>query len=251
MQFFKHSTTMSADVKMKRVIRKYGLQGYGLYNAIIEKIAGALSSDKPIPELEDTAQDIAAEFGGDTTAINEIMTFMLGQGLFEVNELTGRILCNKIYKFIDKSQTRSPEIRMMIEKYRQHQAKCRLVTDKSGQSRTSLIEVEVEVDIDKEVEVDVEAESGKKRRFTPPTTSEVQAYLDEIGNRTVNRDAFIDYYASKGWMIGKNKMKDWRAAVRTWIRRDSEKMEKSNQNPTPNQAAARAEEIRKIVEGEL
>jgi hypothetical protein len=63
-------------------------------------------------------------------------------------------------------------------------------------------------------------------RFTPPTPAEVQAYLDEIGNHTINRDSFIDHYESKGWMIGKNKMKDWRAAVRTWVRRDNENPKK-------------------------
>jgi predicted phage replisome organizer len=62
----------------------------------------------------------------------------------------------------------------------------------------------------------------KEGRFTPPTPAEVQAYLDEIGNHTINRDSFMDYYESKGWMIGRNKMKDWRAAVRTWARRDKE-----------------------------
>lgn len=59
-------------------------------------------------------------------------------------------------------------------------------------------------------------ESPKKTsRFVPPTVEEVQAYCIERGNR-VNPDAFVDFYSAKGWMVGKNKMKDWKAAVRTW-----------------------------------
>lgn len=54
-------------------------------------------------------------------------------------------------------------------------------------------------------------------RFTPPTPDEVRDYCQERGN-SVDAQRFVDYYASKGWMIGKNKMKDWRAAVRTWER---------------------------------
>lgn len=54
-------------------------------------------------------------------------------------------------------------------------------------------------------------------RFTPPTTDEVRDYCQERGN-SVDAQRFVDYYTSKGWMIGKNKMKDWRAAVRTWER---------------------------------
>jgi hypothetical protein len=54
-------------------------------------------------------------------------------------------------------------------------------------------------------------------RFTPPTLEEVQAYCIERHN-SVDAERFIDYYTSNGWMVGKNKMKDWKSAVRTWER---------------------------------
>lgn len=57
----------------------------------------------------------------------------------------------------------------------------------------------------------------KRKRFTPPTTQEVEAYCLEKGY-TIDADRFIDFYESKGWMIGKNQMKDWKAAVRNWNR---------------------------------
>nr|DAW15719.1 MAG TPA: endonuclease [Caudoviricetes sp.] len=69
---------------------------------------------------------------------------------------------------------------------------------------------------------------GRVVRFTPPTVEEVRNYISEKGYE-VNADNFVDFYESKGWMIGKNKMKDWKAAVRTWNRmnnnrgRDSKK----------------------------
>ena len=54
------------------------------------------------------------------------------------------------------------------------------------------------------------------KRFTPPTLDEVIEYCSERGNK-VDTQKFIDYYTSNGWMVGKNKMKDWKAAVRsTW-----------------------------------
>lgn len=58
---------------------------------------------------------------------------------------------------------------------------------------------------------------NKSNRFIPPTVDEVRAYCIERGNN-VDPERFVDYYTSKGWMIGKNKMKDWKAAVRTWER---------------------------------
>lgn len=62
-------------------------------------------------------------------------------------------------------------------------------------------------------------ESPKKapKRFTPPSLDEVRAYCQERGNN-VDAERFVDYYTSNGWHVGKNPMKDWKAAVRTWER---------------------------------
>lgn len=57
--------------------------------------------------------------------------------------------------------------------------------------------------------------SGK--RFKPPTVDEVKAYCIERQNN-VDAARFIDYYTANGWKVGKNTMKDWKAAVRTWER---------------------------------
>lgn len=57
-------------------------------------------------------------------------------------------------------------------------------------------------------------------RFTPPTVNEVAEYCGERGNG-VDPERFVDFYASKGWKVGKEPMKDWKATVRTWERRDS------------------------------
>ena len=55
----------------------------------------------------------------------------------------------------------------------------------------------------------------------PPTLEAVREYCKERRN-SVDPEKFYDFYASKGWMVGKNKMKDWKAAVRTWERSRSE-----------------------------
>jgi DNA replication protein DnaD len=59
----------------------------------------------------------------------------------------------------------------------------------------------------------------KNDRFREPTLEEVKAYCLERQN-SVDPESFIDYYSSKGWMVGKNKMKDWRAALRRWEKND-------------------------------
>ena len=67
-------------------------------------------------------------------------------------------------------------------------------------------------------------ESKKKSyRFSPPTLEEVMSYCSERKN-SVDARRFMDYYTSNGWMVGKNHMKDWKAAIRTW--------EKTSDKPT-------------------
>ena len=82
------------------------------------------------------------------------------------------------------------------------------------------------VSIDKDsIDKDSKGESvrgEKAKRFYPPTIDEVKQYCEERKNN-IDPMAFIDFYSSKGWMIGKNRMKDWKAAVRTWERKRKEK----------------------------
>ena len=60
----------------------------------------------------------------------------------------------------------------------------------------------------------------KEKRFAPPTPENVRGYCREMGYANVDAERFVDFYAAKDWMIGKNRMKDWKAAVRNWARQD-------------------------------
>ena len=57
-----------------------------------------------------------------------------------------------------------------------------------------------------------------KRKFTKPTIEEIEEYCKERNNG-INAEAFYDFYESKDWYVGKNKMKNWKACVRTWEQR--------------------------------
>ena len=70
---------------------------------------------------------------------------------------------------------------------------------------------------EKEKEKTKEKDNIRARAFTPPSVEEVTAYCKERGNR-VDPNRFVDFYTSKGWMVGKTKMKDWKACVRNWER---------------------------------
>ena len=76
-------------------------------------------------------------------------------------------------------------------------------------------------------------ETPKRKVFIPPTVEEVEAYCFERNNN-VNAQGFVDFYESKGWMVGKNKMKDWKAAVRTWENSNKPSNRTYNNNSTAN-----------------
>lgn len=70
----------------------------------------------------------------------------------------------------------------------------------------------------------------KSQNFIPPALEEVQNYCKERNN-TVDAERFVDFYTSKNWMVGKNKMKDWKAAIRsTWEKGNNQQA--TYQNPT-------------------
>ena len=95
-----------------------------------------------------------------------------------------------------------------VRKFRQNQ--------KALQCNANVTESNTEIEIDKEIDKDKEKEKYK-RRFTKPTLEDVQAYCAERG-KGVDAQKWYDYYSANGWKVGKNPMKDWKAAVRTWER---------------------------------
>ena len=60
-------------------------------------------------------------------------------------------------------------------------------------------------------------------KFVHPSPEEVQSYLDEKGIRSFSGESFCDFYTSKDWMVGVSPMRDWKAAVRSWVHQDRKK----------------------------
>ena len=88
--------------------------------------------------------------------------------------------------------------------------------------------------------------TSNKGRFTPPTLDEVIEQCNKTG-ASIDPQGFIDFYESKGWMIGKNKMKCWKAAIRTWSRKEREKKQvqpvKQKREPTGLRGRSIAESL--------
>lgn len=69
--------------------------------------------------------------------------------------------------------------------------------------------------------------SEKKKRFTPPTVEQVAEYCQGKGYH-IDPEAFVAFYASKGWMVGKSPMKDWKSAVVTWTKSERQRIGSAN-----------------------
>ena len=152
---------MRNDLKIRKLINRYGLEGYGLYNLIVESITDSICDESPEPELPENCSDIAELYNGNTEKINEMVSYMINLGLLEVSELSQRIKCEKIYKFIEKSATRSPMLRMLIDKYRQKNEIAQFVSDNPGQSQKVLIDKDKDKDKDKDSSLSACADEDK------------------------------------------------------------------------------------------
>ena len=87
-----------------------------------------------------------------------------------------------------------------------------------------------------------------QKRFQKPTAEEIDAYCKERGNG-IDARKFYDFYESKGWVVGKSPMKDWKAAVRTWEQRDDFRMARQpSRLQKPTQADIYAENERMLQE---
>lgn len=112
----------------------------------------------------------------------------------------------------------------VADRVRKHREKTKLLQCNTDETKCN---TEIEKEIDKELEIEKEIDIVKsvkptRKRFIPPTIEEVQAYCQERQN-DVDAEKFINHYTSNGWMVGKNKMQDWKAAVRTWERNGYDK----------------------------
>lgn len=229
MKWFKHDSNAHIDAKIKKVKHKYGITGYGLYWYCIELIAGALDSKNITFELEEDAEIIALEWSLDQLKVQEIMEYMVKIGLFENSN--GRISCLKLAKRLDDTNSKNPEIRRILavlDKVKLGDTPTNsedILPDKTRLDKTRLEESI------KDITPVANAPVEQKKRFIVPHVGDVSNYMNERGLQIPQSmdeaEKFCDFYESKNWMVGKTKMKQWKASVRNWLRNN-------NQSPVNN-----------------
>ncbi|MCD2492751.1 hypothetical protein LQE92_08930 [Lacrimispora sp. NSJ-141] len=109
------------------------------------------------------------------------------------------------------------------------QSEPQVVPQSGPQSEPQVVPQSVPINKHKLKQIQKKDSNESKEKFTPPTVDEVRAYCVSRGNK-INPDTFVNFYSSKGWMVGKNKMKDWKACVRTWEQTEKEKNRPGKKN---------------------
>lgn len=97
---------------------------------------------------------------------------------------------------------------------------------KNNQTKQPKNNLDLDLDLDSKLDYDLESNIPADKpptsaRFCPPSVDDVKSYCTEKGYN-IDPQRFVDYYESIGWMVGRNKMKSWQAAVRTWASKERE-----------------------------
>jgi len=113
MKWFKHQSDARNSLKLRKIRRKYGADGYAIYWFCLEAIAYEVDKDNLTFDLKEDAETIAFELDIQEKRVQEIMFYMVETGLFESSH--GVITCLKLAESIDKSMTNSPSMRKWLD----------------------------------------------------------------------------------------------------------------------------------------
>ena len=174
-------------------------------------------------------EEMALALDEDAENVKVTLMFLESMGLLQQQNEHEYILTEVPYLIGGESESADRVRRHREKKAMQDNQKALQCNGSVTKSNT---EIEIDIEIDKDIDIELEkSKKSKAKRFTPPTLEEVQAYCMERNNN-VDAQHFVDYYTSNGWQVGKNKMKDWKAAIRTWERNNFSSNKKSYTNNT-------------------
>ena len=215
---------------MRKVRRKYGSEGYAIYWFCLEAIAYDVDKDNLTFDLKEDAETIGFELDIQERRVEEIMKYMIEVGLFESSNNV--ITCLKLADQMDKSMTNSPKMRAWLGKRKDENVMTSgdtvMTSGDENMTCHELEEKRTEQNKNKdqeicETKVSTPAKIKTKvvKRFAKPSVDQVHSYMAEKGTDNFNEaEKFHNYFESKGWTVGKSKMKCWKAAVRNWLKND-------------------------------
>lgn len=173
---------------------------------------------------DDFASELALDLDEDEENVKITIQYLLKTGLLEIRS-------DEEYYLPDTKDSTGCEtavaVRVRRHREKQKALQCNADVTQVKHLCNGEIELEKDIEIEKEIHSSAKSTTTKRKRFEKPTLSQITQYCLERNNN-VNAEQFYDYYESNGWKVGKNSMKDWKAAIRTWEKNNYNKPAKSN-----------------------
>jgi hypothetical protein len=187
--YFSHDYTAKSDEKIKNLIYEFGYEGYGIYWSLIEELyqnANALQTN-----YKRIAFDMRVDENTIKIIIENFDLFVVENGFF------GSL---SVQRRLDMRNEKSNKAR------------------ESAQKRWTKDANALQTQSDSNAIKESKLKENKRKVFIKPTIQDIKNEFP-----TFNAEHFFNYYESNGWMIGRNKMKDWRATVKNWMAKDYNK----------------------------
>ena len=204
--------------------------GYLYSNILLKLYLRSLKNDGKLvvnDRIPYNAEMLASVTGHQVGTIKQALSMFKELGLIEILE-NGAIYMLDIQNFIGKGSTEADRQRLYDRRISEERKQKKLTQSRNLEEILEKSTPEIEIELEKEIKIEKEINSSakstttKRKRFEKPTLSQITQYCLERNNN-VNAEQFFDYYESNGWKVGKNSMKDWKAAVRTWERSEYRK----------------------------
>ncbi len=216
--FFSHDSNARNDEKIINLRMQHGAEGYGVYFMLIEML------------LESTDYRLGTQYPAlafNLRVDREVVRSVVEDfGLFQLSEDSASFYSQSLNERMKPlEQIREKRRRAGIRSGEVRRAKA------AGKSTKKKLASNFHKDVDKEKDKDspvADLIAFDTDAFIPPTETELNKYC--LDNKMdIDTGLFVDFYQSKGWMVGQNEMKDWRAALRGWYRNESLKPNRKQQ----------------------
>ena len=235
--YFQHDYNARNDPKLQDVLFDLGVEGIGVFWCIIEQLyeqGGKL----PLHYCKSIAFALHVDFKCVERLVNDY-------GLFKNDgeNMWSESVLNRLNRRKDISDKRKLAALARWRQNLENQSQASIQsTDNPIINNANEMQVhttsnasaghkEKEIKEKNNIKESIKEKHETAKRFVPPTLEEVKARIKEM-NYTFDAEAFIAFYQSKNWMVGKNKMKDWKAAMVTWQKREYEFPKRKNQGST-------------------
>ena len=232
-EYFTHDADMRNDVKIKALRRKFSHTGYAVWNYLLETLTDSDFFEVEWEEIN--IELLAADYDVSVEELTEIVEYCVKIGLLQLENdvLRSDAHQNRFRELLDNRVKKSEAGKKgMAKRWGQND---NIVIENDNSVITPLQKTITENNKGEESKVkeskekkskenNIDRESKKAetaKRFTPPSIEEVQSYISEK-EYSVDAESFVAFYTSKNWFVGKNKMKDWHAAIVSWEKRNND-----------------------------